>query len=290
MTERPALDRCTVGIYGLGLMGGSFASALRLHAPHCRILAVDRSSSAIQWGLEKGIIDSGSADPAVLREAHLVVPAVPVDEIKRWLVEEAPGLNDGTVIVDLGSTKEEIVRIMESLPDGIHATGGHPMAGREASGVESSDPSLFTGAPFFLVPTSRLHGNVFEEVSSLVSSIGAVPIVVDGQTHDRIVAATSHVPYLASVCLTLAAGDLSVDEDLLASFIAGGFRDTSRLAACQPSMAVPMCATNRANVVRHLRLFVRKAGEILKMLEEGDDAALMNECLRAKSRRGTMIP
>jgi len=289
MMERPALRECTVGIYGLGLMGGSFASALRLHVPQCTILAVDTRSQALEWGLRNGIIDRGSADPDILRDARLVVPAAPVGEIKRWLIEDAPKLNEGTVIVDLGSTKEEIVRLMESLPDRIHAIGGHPMAGKETSGVESSDPAIFAGAPFFLVPTSGIPGPVFEEVASLVSSIGARPVVVDGPTHDMIVAATSHVPYLASVCLTLAISELPVNEDLLASFIASGFRDTSRLAACPPSMAVPMCTTNRENVLRHLRLFVEKAGDLITMLEQCDDERLMNECSQAMNLRGSLI-
>lgn len=290
MKERPALSTCTVGIYGLGLMGGSFASALKRLVPHCTILGVDTRESAVAWGLDNGIIDRGSADAPLLREAQFVVLATPVGEIKRWLTVEAGSLDEGTVILDLGSTKQEIVDIMEKLPGTLHALGGHPMAGKETSGIESSDRDLFSGAPFFLVPTSRLPASVCREVSALVSSMGARPIVIDASTHDRIAAASSHVPYLASVCLTLAIEELSQKEDLCSTFIASGFRDTSRLAACQPSMTVPMCTSNRANVRRHLQILIQKAEGIMQMLEDGDDEGLMKECERAMGIRESLIP
>lgn len=290
MKERPALSSCTVGIYGLGLMGGSFASALKRRVPHCTILGVDIRESAVAWGLDNGIIDRGSADAALLREAKFIVLATPVGEIKRWLTVDAGSLDEGTVILDLGSTKKEIVDIMEKLPETLNALGGHPMAGKETSGIESSDAEMFSGAPFFLVPTSRLPATVCDEISALVSSMGAKPVVIDASTHDRIAAASSHVPYLASVCLTLAIEELSQKEELCSTFMASGFRDTSRLAACLPSMTVPMCTSNRANVMRQLKILVKKAEGILQMLVDGDDERLMKECERARDIRKVLIP
>ncbi len=290
MIKRPALSDCTVGIYGLGLMGGSFASALKRHAPRCTVLGVDIRDSATAWGLNNGIIDRGSTDAGLLREADCVILATPVGEIKRWLTTEALNLKQGAVILDLGSTKEEIVEIMERLPKTLHAMGGHPMAGKETSGIESSDGSLFSGAPFFLVPTSRLPASVIQEITALVSSMGARPYMIDASTHDRIVAATSQVPYLASVCLTLAIEELSQKEDRCGTFIAGGFRDTSRLAACPPSMTVPMCTSNRTNVLNQLQLLIQKAEEIVRMLEGGDDEGFMKECERALCIRKSLIP
>ncbi len=186
------LADCRVGIIGLGLMGGSLALALQ---GACRsISGYDVDPSTIAQALDRGIIQR----PIDLRgdEVDLLILAAPVSAILDW-IDRVPQVFSGEFhLLDLGSTKTQIVERMQSLPDRISPLGGHPMCGKETSGLSVADGDLYRGCLFALTPLERTQPSTLDLAQELIGMLHARSLLLDPQQHDRAVAAISHVPYL----------------------------------------------------------------------------------------------
>ncbi len=190
-----------LAVVGLGLMGGSLALALR---PYCQtITGIELNEAARGYAQQQGVVDQTTDDlRAGVAEADAVILAAPV----RAIISLTRGrigsyLRSNTLLIDIGSTKEDICDAMGTLPIGIQAVGGHPMTGKESSGVEASDAALFHHRPFVLCATRRTTPAARLRALALIEAIGAVPIEMDAHKHDRVVAAISHLPYLLSAAL-----------------------------------------------------------------------------------------
>src|SRR5690554_5555832 len=183
-----------LAIVGLGLMGGSLALALREVADY--ITGVDTNPETRDYALANKIVDRATDDlRAGVSEADVVILAAPVRVINEMLRQRIGSyMRSNTFLIDIGSTKQDICRVMADLPIGIHAVGGHPMTGKECSGIEASDADLYKGRPFVLCPTRRTTPAGRLRALGLVEALGAVPIEMDAQRHDRVVAAISHLP------------------------------------------------------------------------------------------------
>jgi prephenate dehydrogenase len=272
------LSTARVAIVGLGLMGGSLG--LALHGKCQALLGVDRDPHALALAQEKKVVDQVSPDPAViLPQADILVLATPVCSILD-LVGELPHLHPGPALVlDLGSTKAEVVAAMEALPPIFSAIGGHPMCGKERGGLENADPLLFQGAPFAFTPTRRTTRAARAVAEELALAVGAHPLWLDAETHDRWVAATSHLPYLL-------ANALAFTTPLEASPLAGsGFRSTARLAVSSPSMTMDILMTNRFNVVGAVRRFQAHLTELEALLVRGDFTRLEDYLQQGADRK-----
>src|SRR5512143_2624241 len=202
------LDGFTIAIAGLGLMGGSLALALKDHG--LRVLGADADPAVVERARARGAIDG----PWTGETVDLVVLAMPVRGIVQWLAARGPSLPAGTLLMDLGSTKREIVAAMDALP--VESIGGHPMCGKETPGIDAAEAGLFRGARFVLTPAARTTERALRTARALVAAVGAEAIELDAETHDRAVAAISHVPYLLSAALvnTVAAADDANAEQL----------------------------------------------------------------------------
>lgn len=192
-----------IAILGLGLMGGSLAMAL--HGKCASLLGIDPDQGALSFALQKGFVNKASTDPArLLPEADVVILAAPVGEICN-LVESLPQLHPGKALVlDLGSTKKEITAAMSNLPWRFEGIGGHPICGKEKSGLENADAGLYQGAPFVLTPLAGTTPSAKAKAAQLVKAVGAHPLWLDAETHDRWIAYTSHLPYLLALALATA--------------------------------------------------------------------------------------
>ena len=232
-------------IIGLGLMGGSLALALR--GSCARILGVDRDPATLALARAKKVADVVSADlAAALAETDLVILAAPV-RANLTLLEVIPQLHPGPLaILDLSSTKAEIVAAMNRLPAGFAALGGHPMCGKETAGLAHADGKLFWNATFALTATNSTTPELRALAEKIIHISSAQPLWIDAETHDRWTAATSHLPYLISAALAA-----STPAEV-APLIGPGFQSTSRLAASDVTMMLDILATNRPQVLEAL--------------------------------------
>jgi prephenate dehydrogenase len=244
-----------LSVVGLGLMGGSLALALR---PHSEIITgVDLSEAARAYAQAHGVVDNVTEDlRAGVAEADVVILAAPV----RTIISLTRGrigsyLRSNTLLIDIGSTKEDICDAMGTLPIGIQAVGGHPMTGKESSGVEASDATLYRNRPFVLCPTRRTTPAARLRALALVDALGALPIEMDAHKHDRVVAAISHLPYLLSAALVATVAQEGQKDVSVWKLAAGGFRDMSRLAASDLDMMSDILSTNTEAVATMLALF-----------------------------------
>jgi prephenate dehydrogenase len=186
-------------------------------------------------------------------------------------------LRSNTLVIDIGSTKQDICDAMGQLPIGIQAIGGHPMTGREVNGVEYSDATLYRGRPFVLCSTRRTTPATRLRALDLVAALEAVPIEMDAARHDRVVAAISHVPYLVSASLVaMVAMEAGSDPDAdVWKLAAGGFRDTSRLAGSDIRMMSDIISTNTQAIATLLAMFRVQMGILETMLIAKDETQLI---------------
>ena len=261
-------------IVGLGLMGGSLALAMRGHADH--ISGVDHDERARCYALERGMVDCASGDlHQAVNGADVVVLAAPVRVIVEMLqMRIGSYLRSNTLVIDIGSTKQDIVDAMANLPIGVNAVGGHPMTGKENGGIEESNPSLYRGRPFVLCPSRRTTPAARLHAVAFVETLGALPIEMDAERHDQIVAGISHLPYLLSATLVATIANQARDDSAYWELAAGGFRDTSRLAASDVTMMGDILSTNTQAVATLLAQFRMQLAMLETLLIAGDDHRL----------------
>ena len=280
-----ALQDSVVAIVGLGLMGGSLALALRAQNACRKIIGVTRNPRTRADALARRVVDIVGADLSLVSEADVVVLATPVRTILQQLPQVGAAARAGTVVMDFGSTKREIVAAMQSLPPHIQPIGAHPMCGKETSGFESSEASLYRNALFVLTPLSRTSPQTLALAESLAIALDARPIVLDAARHDRIVAAVSHLPFALAVALMATAAELARVDEQVYALAASGFRDTSRLAASDVTMMLDILLTNRDNIADLLRVSARHLDELADLMAAGNEPALRVRLERAAESR-----
>jgi len=257
-------------VVGLGLMGGSMALALRPFAQ--TISGVDSNPAARLAALERGMVDQATDDLREgVRDADVVILCAPVRVITHMLrMTIGSYLRSNTLLIDVGSTKYDICEAMGRLPIGVNAIGGHPMTGKESSGLEAAEADLYRGRPFVLCDTRRTTPATQARALGLVAALGAEPIIMDAERHDRIVAGISHVPYILSASLVATIAQQAEDDDAFWQLAAGGFRDMSRLAASDIRMMGDILSTNARAVATMLAMFRVRLAMLETMLISGE--------------------
>ena len=259
-------------VVGLGLMGGSLAGAL--HGRCARIIGVARREETIEQALSQGLIDDGTTDLAAgVNRANIVVLATPVRAIIAQLEQIGPLLSPGCLLMDVGSTKAQVVAQMERLPAGVQPLGGHPMCGREVAGIAAADPTLYQGCTFILTPLNRTSPGALALGRSLVEAIGARPLILKPEQQDRLAATISHLPYLLACALVSTADALTSRDPATWEIVAGGFRDTTRIAGSDVTMMLDILLTNREEILEALNTYranVRKLAQLIASGEEED--------------------
>ncbi len=254
-----------ITIVGLGLIGGSLALALRNHC--ASLMAVDLSARTRQLALEQGVVDAISDDLlAGINAADLVIFATPVRTLIKQLkqLSKLPQPDHTVMIMDVGSTKTDIMQAMMLLPTCYDPIGAHPMAGREWAGMEFALANLFEDAAFAITPLRRTSEALVNLAREIVSTVGANCIELTAARHDRIVAITSHLPYLVACALAHTAGDLGQRDQAVGKMMAGGFRDTTRVSASDITMMSDILFTNKT----YVKLALAHNRKLLQELEE----------------------
>jgi prephenate dehydrogenase len=267
------LAEARVAVVGLGLMGGSLTGALR---GRCRcVTGVARRSETVEMALAGDLVDRGTTDLASgVRDADVVVLATPVRVILRTLDEVGSFLSEGCLLMDVGSTKAHVLSRMAALPDHVQPLGGHPMCGKEVSGIEAADPALYQGHTFVLTPLPRTSEAALTLGRALVEAVGAQPLILAPDRHDRLVATVSHLPYLLACALVDTTETTASADPAVWQVAASGFRDTSRLAASDVTMMLDILLTNREAVLGALDTFDAQLRRLARLVEAGDEEGL----------------
>lgn len=270
---RSRLQSAQVTIVGLGLMGGSLAGALRGRCGS--VVGVARRAETIGTALARGLIDRGAADLADgVHQADVVILATPVRTILRQLAEIGPLLPAECLVLDLGSTKVQIVAEMARLPDHVQPLGGHPMCGKEVSGVEAADPALYRGRTFILTPLPRTSAEALALGRELVQAAGADPLELEPERHDWLVATLSHLPYLLSCALAGTTAATTAADPACQRVIAGFFRDMSRAAGSDVTTMVDILLTNREQVRKAVDTCQAELRELARLADPANESAL----------------
>ncbi len=288
MNDRVFFDK--VSIIGVGLIGGSLAISLKEKGMAGAITGVGRGRKNLDAALRLGVVDSATQDIAEgVADADLVVVAVPVLKIAAVVESMMPSLKEGAVITDVGSVKEAVIEGVEPLlKPGVAFVPGHPVAGTENSGAEAAVSGLFKDRKCILTPTQRTDPQALLKVKAMWEEAGSEVVIMDARTHDRVLAAVSHLPHMIAYSLVNTMEDVEKDMDVL-SYSAGGFRDFTRIASSSPEMWADICAMNRAAILEMIDRFSERLGMLRARIEAGDLDAVKAEFERAKSIRDALI-
>ena len=263
-------------IFGVGLIGGSFALALRKAGAVGEVVGFGRSAPNLQQAMNLGILDRiGQNIAAEVGDADLVLLAIPVGQMAELMASIAPHLGTQTLITDGGSTKGDVVRdayihlgskVAQFVP-------AHPVAGAEQSGAAAAGADLYTGKKVVLTPLPENSPEAIARVQAVWQTCGANVHMLTHAEHDAVFAAVSHLPHLLSFALVhdLAQRD---NRDLLLSFAASGFRDFTRIAASSPEMWRDICLANREALLKELQIYIAELNQMGTALASGDAAQL----------------
>ncbi|GAC1655532.1 MAG: prephenate dehydrogenase/arogenate dehydrogenase family protein [Ktedonobacteraceae bacterium] len=260
-----------IAIIGLGLIGGSIGLALRRATAAREIIGYDMREGVSRQACTIGAIDRSCDSLAdTVQEAELVVLATPVGAMRMLLESIGPLVSPGTVITDVASTKAQVIAWAEEfLPSSVPFVGGHPMTGKEVSGVEVADEFLFQDCVYCLTPTPSTQRAALHKVATFVEILHAHISYLEPEEHDTLVAAVSHLPFIASIALmTTVAEDATWNEASLLA--AGGFRDMSRLAGGNPEMYHDICMTNNKAIEHWLDAYIDALKKIRSSIQHQD--------------------
>lgn len=280
------LSEAVVAIVGLGLMGGSLGKALVRTGAAKQVRALGRRADISRHAKAYGAAHLSGTDPeAILGDADLVVFATPVRTIEQQIRELSPFLKDGAVVTDMGSVKGPIVEAMEQLPSRINAVGGHPMCGKEVSGLEVSDGGLFEGKTWVVVPIRNTNSKAMTLATQLVRAAGARMVLMSPDDHDESVASASHLPYLLASTLVSVAEVMGRNQPGVWELASSGFRDTSRVAGGDLTMILDILSANRTNIVRALGRAQQHMAELEELIANQDEEGLRRVLSLARERR-----
>jgi len=274
-----------MAVVGVGLIGGSLSKAVKERKLVGEVLGVGRNEDRLKHAKEESIIDKYSARvDETLGEADLVVVATPVGIIVDQIREIIPFLGKGSIITDVGSVKKKLVEDVEKFfPESLNFVGGHPIAGTENSGFEASFSTLFEGRKCILTPVETTNQHALEKVKELWSRVGSTVVCMDGDEHDKVLAAVSHLPHIIAYSMINSLLEIEGFEETIYSFAAGGFKDFTRIAASHPEMWRDIALMNKDKLLSAIQLFQDYLDELKEAIAGEDAEKLFSEF--EKSRR-----
>ena len=272
----------TVAIVGVGLIGGSIGLALQARRLAGRVIGIGRSAASLAAARRAKVVTETAVDlAAAAAEADLVVVATDVGTITTLLDRIDEAVRPGTLITDAGSTKASIVAAWEKRRRTRcgRFVGSHPIAGSHKSGPAAADAALFEGRIAVVTPARATPAADAEAIGGFWAALGSTVFMIDPKEHDKLLAATSHAPHLIAAAIALATPAAA------RQFTAGGWRDTTRIAAGDPELWADILLDNAAQVAKALARIATGAEKMLAAIESGDRRRLMTLLARAKEER-----
>jgi prephenate dehydrogenase len=261
-----------IAIFGVGLIGGSLALCFK-GKQDFYVVGHSNNPKSVERYINSGVVDHATTSmEEAVRDADFIFLGVPVGNLEEYLIklQQLP-LKPGCIISDAGSTKGSIVQSASKLDFGAaYFIGGHPMAGKETTGVESASLHLFENAIYVLTPTESTPEPVYDKLVELLRWTKAYIIKVDAKLHDNIVGATSHLPHIVAVALVNQVSGYNDENPLYRDLMAGGFRDTTRIASGDPIIWRDILLDNREVILGLLQDWNRGIDRFITLLSSGD--------------------
>ena len=283
------IDR--LAIIGVGLIGSSLALALKQAAAVGHVIGYGRNLHNLEKGIELGVIDSlASTIAECVRDADVIVVAVPLGAMRQVFAELKASARRDAVITDVGSAKGSVIAAArEELGDLLpRFVPGHPIAGTEKSGVEAGFASLYQSRRVILTPLEQTDADAVEIIDDMWQHCGALLEYLSVEHHDKVLAATSHLPHMLAYALVHHLSNLNDHEEIF-RYAAGGFRDFSRIASSDPVMWRDVCMANGDALVTLIDQYQQELERIATAIRDGDADELLKLFGRAKSERDSLI-
>lgn len=273
-------------IIGLGLIGGSIAKALNYRFGKLDISVIDNNPDSINTALKEGSITRGfTYINEYILDSDLIFLCTPVKHTIEYIEKLHKKTKPGTIITDVGSTKEEIIHFVNNLPDPPCFIGGHPMAGSEKAGYRFSSAHLFENAYYILTPSKSSGEYSIELMKKLVSEIGGIPIVMDSSVHDKAAAGISHVPHVIASALVNMVKKIDFPDGKMRMLAAGGFKDITRIASSNPELWQNIVISNKHYIKEILMAFAEEIKEFIEHLEFSNYKEILDFFSSAKDYR-----
>ena len=278
-----------VAIVGVGLLGGSLGLALKKKKIARSVVGLGRNADRLKRAIRKRAIDEYYLEPNWMQgvqDAEIVVLCTPVGDIVRIARKISKWLPAGSIITDVGSTKQSIVqqlnKFCQQQKKPIYFVGSHPMAGSEQTGVDAAVLDLYKNAVCLITPTKYTAKNAIEKVSRLWQSVGGKVIFLSPEVHDRYVAAISHLPHIIAASLVNAVETLNKKDKILIQLAAGGFKDTTRIASSNPEIWRDICLENQNSILQVIQLFEKEIRLMKQVVAIADSKKIHHTFARAK--------
>lgn len=286
------MERMKLAIIGVGLIGGSLGLCLKDKlGDKIFITGLCRSEGSMRRAMELGAVDVATSDlQTVVGDADIIFLSPPVLQIVPMVKKILPHLKRGAILTDAGSTKQFIWQeLSKILPPEIFYVAGHPMTGREKSGVEAATKDLFRNKAYVIVKDGVAPPEVREKLMSVLRLTDANFLEIDLAVHDRCASIISHVPHLTAAALVTLLNDAGDDLDSCLKLIGGGFKDTTRIASSNADMWADICMTNGDAIATHLRDLQAILGNVITAIENRDRQAVHDYFARSKARRDKIL-
>ncbi len=276
----------SISFIGLGLIGGSLAKAFRQENKNFKIYAVDSCSESLTRAKAEGIIDGGFSECCFeIWNSDIIFICTPIRRTIEFMTQLKCKVREDCIITDVASTKNEICHYIESLEKPPIFIGGHPMAGTEKSGYSNSFSHLFQNAYYVLTPTKTSTQSTMSILESLIKSIGAIPIIVSSEEHDRVTGCISHVPHIIASALVTLAKSNENGAGLIKLLAAGGFKDITRIASSNPIMWENVVLSNGRIIIDLLDDCKKIVNEMISNIESSNNKEIYDFFNNAKAFR-----
>ena len=282
-------DQLTIGLAGLGLIGGSIAHALKRTGGRYRIAAWNRNREAVDQALSDGVVDIAVSNGfAEFQLCDIIFLCVPVYAMKDLLEEIKPCLRPDCVITDVGSTKGDVYRIVSEAGVSGQFIGGHPLAGSEKSGYSAAKANLFENAYYVITPDENTPEYNKQLLLSVIRDLRAFPLEMTPDEHDRVTAAISHVPHVVASLLVNLVRELDGPEGHMKTIAAGGFKDITRIASSSPDLWAGICLSNRDMILETLSAMESQLSDFRGKLKNMDREELIRFFMTARTFRNSI--
>ena len=273
-----------VTILGVGLIGASFALAMKKYKLCDHITGNGRSLENLQKAKEMKIIDSFELDPAkACDDSDLIIFATPVGSFLEIAKKVRSSFKKSAIVTDVGSVKGRLVKDMEALmPEGTYFIGGHPIAGSSRSGVDTARAEIFMESKCIITPTEKTSKDALDKVVYIWKTFGSIVELVNPEEHDRIYAAVSHLPHIIAYAIVNTVGDL--DSSYL-KFAGQGFIGATRIASSSPELWRDICILNKENLLQTIEIFKNNLERLSQYLRASDVKSLEKEFKKARTLR-----